>query len=355
MPRKPTPLAPPPREAEDAPSLKDRVMGLVTAVLQSRPVRVLQHYTAKRGPILASGLAFQAIFAVFAALWIGFAIAGLVIATNIGVRDSLIEVLAQTVPGLITTDSQQGIVDPEDLLSASVGAFSWQGAIAAAVLLLAALNWLASAREAVRSIFDLPILEQNVAVLKLKDLGLAVAFGALLVLSAVLSVVSTLALDAVLEWLGIRDSTTSTVVGRAITLGVMFLLDAVVLAALYRVLAGVRIPLRRLRQGALLGAIALGGLKVLGNSLLGGASNNPLIASFAVFIGLLIWFNLVCQVTLAAAAWVAVGIKDDRIVLDEDYLATRLKQARELLDYYDPEPEEPPGFWARVKGRFSRS
>ena len=94
---------------------------------------------------------------------------------------------------------------------------------------------------------------------------------------------------------------------------------------------------------------------MLGNSLLGGASNNPLIASFAVFIGLLIWFNLVCQVVLAAAAWVAVGIKDDRIVLDEDYLATRLKQARELLDYYDPEPEDPPGFWQRLKGRFSRS
>ena len=263
--------------------------------------------------------------------------------------------LAQTVPGLITTDGEDGIVDPADLLAASVDAFSWQGAIAAVVLLLAALNWLASAREAVRSIFDLPLLDQNVLLLKVKDLGLAVAFGALLVLSAVLSVVSTLALDAVLEWIGIRDSTTSTVVGRIITLGVMFLLDAVVLAALYRVLAGVRIPLRRLRQGALIGAVALGGLKVLGNSLLGGASNNPLIASFAVFIGLLIWFNLVCQVVLAAAAWVAVGIKDDRIVLDEDYLQTRLNQARELLEYYDPQPEDPPGFWQRVKGRFSRS
>ena len=89
--------------------------------------------------------------------------------------------------------------------------------------------------------------------------------------------------------------------------------------------------------------------------MLGGASNNPLIASFAVFIGLLIWFNLVCQVVLAAAAWVAVGIKDDRIVLDDEHLATRLEQARALLDYYEPEPEEPPGPWTRLKARFSRS
>jgi len=315
----------------------------------------VQHYSGKRGPILASGLAFQAVFAVFAALWIGFAVAGLVISTNIGLRTSLIDVLAQTVPGLISTDDQTGILDPETLLTASVGAFSWQGAIAAVVLLLAALNWLASAREATRSIFDLPLLEQNVLLLKLKDLGLAVGFGALLLTSAVLSVVSTLAFDTVLEWIGIRDSTTSSIVGRVITLGVMFLLDAVVLAALYRVLAGVRIPLARLRQGALIGAVALGVLKVLGNGLLGGASNNPLIASFAVFIGLLIWFNLVCQVVLAAAAWVAVGIKDDRIVLDDEHLATRLEQARALLDYYEPEPEEPPGPWTRLKARFSRS
>ena len=147
MPRTSASRAPLEPEKEESPSFKDRAMGLLTTVLQSRPVRVVQHYTAKRGPILASGLAFQAIFAVFAALWIGFAIAGVVIATNLGLRDSLIDVLAQTVPGLITTDSQEGIVDPEDLLAASVDALSWQGAIAAVVLLLAALNWLASARE----------------------------------------------------------------------------------------------------------------------------------------------------------------------------------------------------------------
>jgi membrane protein len=237
----------------------------------------------------------------------------------------------------------------------SAGVFGWTGAIAVVILLFSALNWLASAREATRSIFELPNLEKNPLLLKAKDLGLAVGFGLLLLISVGLSVVSTLAFATVLDWLGIRDSTTSSIVGRIITLGVMFLLDAVVLALLYRVLAGVRIPLGRLRQGALIGAVALGALKVLGNSLLGGASSNPLLAGFAVFLGLLIWFNLVCQVVLASSAWVAVGINDDRIVLDEDHLAYRLGQARELLAAYGPEPEEPDGFWARLKGLFSRS
>ena len=39
----------------------------------------------------------------------------------------------------------------------------------------------------------------------------------------------------------------------------------------------------------------------VGSALLGGATNNPLIASFAVLAGLLIFFNLVCQVILVTA------------------------------------------------------
>jgi membrane protein len=89
-----------------------------------------------------------------------------------------------------------------------------------------------------------------------------------------------------------------------------------VLAALYRILAGVPIPPRPLWQGAFLGGVALGVLKALGSALLGGASSNPLIASFAVIVGLLIWFNLVCQVILVGAAWVVVNARDQGVPLD---------------------------------------
>ncbi len=319
-----------------------RVIAWVTAL---KPVRVFTHYADSRGPILASGLAFQAIFAVFGGLWVGFSIAGIVIQNNIGLRTSLIEVLAQTVPGLIDTDGAEGIVDPETLLAA--GEFGWQGAIALVVLLFAALNWLAAARDATRVIFSLPPDRTNVLLLKAKDLGLALGFGTLLLISASLSVVGILALDAVLEWAGIRDSTLSTVLGRTVTLTVMFALDAFVLGMLYRVLAGVKIPLGHLWQGALLGALALGGLKVLGTALLGGASNNPLLASFAVLLGLLIWFNFVCQVILIGASWIAVGVDDDQVILDEKVAAQRLEHARELVARHEPESEAEQRPWYR--------
>ena len=319
-----------------------RITEWVTAL---KPVRVFTHYAESRGPILASGLAFQAIFAVFGGLWVGFSIAGIVIQNNIGLRTSLIEVLAQTVPGLIKTDSADGIVDPESLLAA--GSFEFSAVIALVVLFFAALNWLAAARDAVRLIVELPPDRTNFLLLKAKDLGLAVGFGALLLLSAGLSVVGTLALEAVLQWAGIRDSTLSTVLGRTVTLSVMFLLDAFVLGMLYRVLAGVKIPLHHLWRGALLGALALGGLKVLGSSLLGGASNNPLLASFAVLLGLLIWFNFACQAILLGASWITIGVTDDQVVLDEKVAAQRLERARELVKAHEPEPEPARRPWWR--------
>ena len=65
-----------------------------------------------------------------------------------------------------------------------------------------------------------------------------------------------------------------------------------------------------------LGALALGVLKVLAGSLLTLTSSNPLLASFAVLVGLLIWFNLVCAVILLGASWVVVTATDAGVPLD---------------------------------------
>ncbi len=319
---------------------------LIARVMASRPVRVLLHYGASRGPVLASGLAYQGLFAVFAGLWVGFAIAGLVIQGDVGLRQSLIDTLAQSVPGLIDDGSGSGAIEPDQLLD--TGVFGWTGAIALVGLLVTALGWLASARDSVRLIFRLPPLVANIVLLKLKDLGLAVAFGLAIAVSSVLSVAGTAATGAVLDATGIgSDSVAGAVIGRVVTLGVMFALDAVVLGALYRVLSGVRIPWARLRGGALIGAAGLGALKVLGSALLGGASSNPLLASFAVILGLLIFFNFVCQVILIAASWIAVGIFDSDYVLDEGVQRERVRAAQDLLERQGLAVGKPVRRWGR--------
>lgn len=295
-------------------ALIETVKRLVDRVMKWKPVRVFTWYSSRRGPLLSNGLSYQAIFAVFAAIWVGFAIAGNVIRSRPDLQQALFDLLETNVPGLIDDGSGTGAIDPDVLLSA--GILNWTGLIAAALLLFTALGWLGAGRDAVRAMFTLPGATTNVFLLYLRDLGLAIGFGAAVLLSAALSVVSNSALGWFFDSIGIDERSDAAYwAGRIVGILLVLVLDTIVLGVFYRVVSGIAIPFRLLAQGTIIAAIALSVLKILGQALLGGATNNPLLAGFAVIIGLLIWFNLICQVILIGAAWIAVGASDRELDL----------------------------------------
>ena len=75
-----------------------------------------------------------------------------------------------------------------------------------------------------------------------------------------------------------------------------------------RLLSGCPMPWRDLRPGGRsFGAVGVGVLKVAVSYGIVGSSTNPVLASFAIIIGLLLVINLMSRVTLLAAAWAAVG------------------------------------------------
>jgi membrane protein len=331
-------------------ALKDRIARTIAWVQRLKVVRVLTRYGQDRGPILASGMAYQALFAVFAALWVGFSITGLVISRDVGLQQLILDALARAVPGLIDDGSGSGVIDPA-ILTSSVG-FGTSGVVAILGLLFTALGWLASARDSVRTLFDLPPATTNPILQKVADLGLGIAFASLLLVAAGLSFAGTVATETVLEWLGMETrSVAGFVLSRAVTLLIAVIVYAVALAGLYRVLAGVKVPARILRHGVTIGAVGLALLTVLGGLLLGGAQSNPLIASVAVIAGLLIYYNFASQVILIAATWMAVDVADEGLVIDEKVFESRLEAARELVKAHEPEPEPAPGFWDRLFNR----
>jgi membrane protein len=283
-----------------------KIGDLIKRVMASRPARVYTHFGQSRGPILAAGMAYQAIFAIFAALWLVFSVAGLWLASNPQLMDQLFVLINQSVPGLIGKD---GVVDPADL--GNTGALTWSSAIALIGLLATTLGWLNTTSQAVRGIFGMGQETTFFVLVKLRELGLGLLFGLALVVSAVISIVSTELLRGFLGLFGQgADSFWFIASSQAVGLLIVLIIDTITLAALFRVLSHVRIPWKNLLVGSLLGAIALGVLKVLGAALLGGAAKNPLLAGFAVIIGLLIWFNLTSTVTLISASWIAVGMQD---------------------------------------------
>lgn len=293
-------------------SLKTQATGWLRRLRELKPVRVLQNYTKNNGPLLAAGLSFHSIFAAFAALWLSFSIGGLLLEAEPTLRNAVFDFINRAVPGLIDT-GDGGVIKRSTLLEARV--LSLSGAVALAGLLLTTLGWLASSRIAIRTIFRLDKPKSNLVIRKLKDAGLAVGFGLAVLVSAGLTIVGTQVIGLFRPYL---TSDIAEFGARAIGLLVMFVFDAAVLASLFRVQAGVRIPFRRLIGGVLIGAAGLAVLKVLGSRLLVGAGNNPLLASFAVIIGLMIWFNLISQVILIAASWITVDAIDDGVTMDEE-------------------------------------
>ena len=302
-------------------TVKQRIAAVAAWVMKLKPVRVFLQYNAKGGPVLGAGLAFQAIFAVFAAIWVGFSIAGFAIKSNPQLSEAFLSLLATNVPGLIDTGNG-GVIDAETLLGTEI--LTWTGAIAAVGLLFTALGWLAAGRDAVRLLFGLPSAPTNFLLLKLKDLVLALGFGLAMLVSAAVSVLSTSALNWVFDWAAIdKTSVVAAIAANAVGPIIVLVLDVLVLVAFYRVVSSIRIPWHQLWQGVLIAALALGVLQSLGGSLLGGATRNPLLASFAVIIGLLIWFNLISQVILVGATWIAVSADDADVDLSGRQRAKR--------------------------------
>ncbi|CAG7607119.1 Inner membrane protein YhjD [Leucobacter soli] len=269
-----------------------------------RPWRAWSHLTDVGGSVLSAGMSYQAVFAVFAALWVGFGVFGTWLRGNDELLESLVEQINRIVPGLLGDD---GVVSVATLLGHR--SLDWTSAVAAVSLLWVTITWFTGTRRAIRIIFGLEVKQyRNAVLLKLRDLLLALIFLAALVVSAALTVLSTNITELLFDWLGVGpDNWLLSGLGVTLRYSALFLFDVLILFAIHWLLAEIRIPVWALLRGCVLGGAALFGLKILGAALLGGASSNPLLASFAVIVGLLIWFNLVCRSLLLTAAWIATG------------------------------------------------
>ena len=173
-------------------------------IMALRPVRVFLLYSEKNGPILAGGLSLTALYSVFAGIYVGIAVFGLFIQADPQLKETVVTAISTSVPGLIK-EGGGGVIDLDSLFKSRV--LGWSGVIALAILVATALNWFASARSAVHAVFGLPQSTVFFLLLKLRDLGLVIAFGLIALGSAVLSIVSTSALHFLFSLVGIGEDT----------------------------------------------------------------------------------------------------------------------------------------------------
>ena len=257
-------------------------------------------------------MSYQALFAVFAGVYVGFTLAGLWLAANPAVWAALIDLVNGFIPGLLQQPGQQeeALVDPDALIQP---------------LALASRH-----HRPGRARRDLDRLDRRDPHRRARDLPAAERHHLLPAADAArprhgprarprprrrggAQCARHLRPGLLAGELGASTSSTAFVLtSQAVATLLVFVLDTLTLVALFRVVSGIRVPGGILWRGALLGGAAMTVLQLLGGSLLGGVAANPLFASFTALIGVLIWFNLMNQLLLLIAAWIATGAEDSR-------------------------------------------
>jgi membrane protein len=283
--------------------LSRTVSAAIAWALGLRFVRALLLFSEKRASTLADGITYRALFSIFAAVLLGFSVAGLWLAGNPAAWQVLVETVSYAIPGLLGED---GLVDP-NTINAPIS-FSVTGIISLVALIGAANGAVASMRTALRRIADTEADDLAFPWVLLRDLALAVGIAIAFALSAGLTFAARLGMREFEQWTGWAGVWWS---GQAVSLLIVLALNVALVAGVIVVISGMKPSARALWTGSLMGGLGLLALQELSSLFVGGASNNPLLASFASLIALLLWVNFSILVVLYAACYICTSIEDE--------------------------------------------
>ena len=282
----------------------------VARFMASRPGLAWKRYGDARGNILAAGMGYFAFFSLFPAAALGFSVFGFVLRGHPDLLRSVINQLGAYLPGLVR-DAQH----PDGLIPAKAPqalALTITGVIAFVTLVLAGLGWLRAVREGIRAVFGARGPGGNLITNTARDLGVLFTLGLGIALVAVLTSAVGAAAGWIAQGIGMSGNGWILIVAG---FAVSVLADTALMIVLLRVVSGVPVPWRDLFQGALVGGVGFSLLKISAAALLPRVTANPLFASFAIVVGLLIWLNLIARLTLISAAWAANDV--DQILAGE--------------------------------------
>lgn len=279
-------------------------------MLARRLVRAFLHYSGHAGPKLADAITYRALFSVFAAVLLGFTVAAAWLGADARARAALVSAVDAAVPGLI---GERGLIHLSSLPNPAgltiAGLLSLVGLVGAAIGAISSTGW--AVRTLAGTVAESPGWLRTI----LREVVLAAAVGVAVALSAAVGFFGTALIATARARAGPGLRPIFDAASDVLPVAVVFVLDGAVVALLFIALSGVRAPARTVVAGAALGALGLTVLQELSSLFVRGATSNPLLASFASLIALLLWMNLSAQTVLVATAYIIVGAREraDRV------------------------------------------
>src|SRR6476661_2293917 len=281
--------------------------------IASRPgikhlIRAVTRYGDRLGSQFAGAMTYFSFLSLVPILMVGFSIGGIVLANNEELLATLEDEVAKLLPS--------GIAEPVTALIDSVVANPLGvGIVGLLIALYSGIGWMGNLRKATRAIWR-PEFEEdkatvdNFVVATLKDLGSLAGLGVAIVVSLGLSAFGSQFAGQVLDLLGFGDQEWLAPVITIVTLLIAMAADVLIFMWVYTMLPGkeLRSPFKARLRGSILAAVGFEILKYALIVLLPNAgSTSKTAAIFGPVIGLLFFFNLVAQLVLFVAAWIATA------------------------------------------------
>ncbi len=271
-------------------------------------IRAIGRYGERLGSQFAGAMTYFSFLSLVPILMVGFAVGGIVLANN----QELLTELENQVAELLPADLAKPITD---LIDSVVANPLGVGIVGLLIALYSGIGWMGNLRKATTAIWrpafdDQEATTDNIVVATVKDLGSLAGLGVAIVVSLGLSTFGAQFATQILDWLGLSDQPWLGPIVTVITLLIAMAADVLIFMWVYTVLPGkqLRSPLKARLRGSILAAV---GFEILKYALIvllpGAATTSRTAAIFGPVIALLFFFNLVAQLVLFVAAWVATA------------------------------------------------
>ena len=290
----------------------ERIKAVIARARLRRPlldhaIRAAERFRNDRGNQLAAAITLPGFLSFFPLIALTMSIAGFVAHYNAGAEADITRALEDFFPGLIGPGKGQiNVADIADQRAAT-------GTVGLIGLLLGGLGWVAAMRTTLRQLWHQEPLRRNVIVAKALDVVVLVGIGLAIAVSLVVTSVATAAADVVIDHTPLTGGSVTEVLLRVLAIALALAGDLLLYVFLF-----VRLPepggsRRDILAGAVFGAIGFEILKSVGAIYIAHTTHNPLYASFAVVVGLLVWTYLVARLFLFAAAWAVTAPYDSDV------------------------------------------
>lgn len=267
--------------------------------------RALRRYSNANVGLLAAGTAYFLLLSLFSLLAFSYGVIAVIGAEDLATR--LTDAVGDALPGLVGEDG----IDPDLLRTAGRTA----GIVGLLLMLYSSLGAVGGASSAMHLVFGAPPDPRPFVKAKARHLATLLMVAPLILISvASVSLTSDL-IRPLLETLGLDSGPVRAgLTGLGLLVG--FGIDVLILWLLLGRLGGIRPHARPRLVASLIGAVALGVVKQLLETIVAWSLDKPQYGAFAAPLAALVILSLLAQVLYATAA-IAAGISDADVPLEE--------------------------------------